>query len=125
MGSGRLRPREHLRGDGTFELIRRQGVSAGDDVLYVRALANDLGYARLGLAVGRNSGGAVQRSRLRRMIREAFRLNKSALPRDTDLLVSPRAGASKSGLEDFGRSLVSLARRVNREFQRRKETGPP
>ena len=120
MDDARLRPREHLRGDGTFERIRRRGLSAGDEVLYVRGMANDLGHARLGLAVGRGSGGAVQRARLRRMIREAFRLNKGQLPRGLDLLVSPRPRAFEAPLAAVGRSLITLAGQLAGKLQRKK-----
>jgi ribonuclease P protein component len=107
-----LKRRERISGDARFERIRREGARAGDDFLFVRALANDLGRARLGLAVGRQSGGAVRRSRLRRMIREAFRLNKARMPAGFDLLVAPRAGAAGARLEALGRSLVELAARA-------------
>ena len=120
MDDARLRPREHLRGDGTFERIRRRGLSAGDEVLYVRGMANDLGHARLGLAVGRSSGNAVRRARLRRMIREAFRLNKGRLPAGLDLLVSPRSGAADAKPDALGRSLAELSARVAGKL---KETG--
>ena len=78
----------------------------------MRSLRNGLGITRLGLAVGRAAGGAVVRSRLRRVIREAFRLNKGRLPAGLDLLVSPRAGAADAGPDALGRSLADLAARV-------------
>lgn len=45
---------------------------------------------RLGLAIPRAYGNAVQRNRLRRLIREIFRLNKVQLPQGTDLVFSSR-----------------------------------
>ncbi|MHC4914443.1 MAG: ribonuclease P protein component [Planctomycetota bacterium] len=108
----RLRPCDRIRGDARFQEIRRSGVRAGDDFLFVRALENDAGRSRLGLAVGRGAGRSVQRSRLRRAIREAFRLNRKDLPEGLDLLVSPRKGAAAASPEELGRSLVSLAGRT-------------
>lgn len=44
-------------------------------------LPNDVGFARLGLVVPKRSvRGAVQRNRLRRWAREAFRLRQRRLP---------------------------------------------
>ena len=110
-GAGLTR-QERISGDARFERIRREGARAGDDVLFVRALANDLGLVRLGLAVGRQSGNSVRRTRLRRVIREAFRLNKGRLPAGLDLLVAPRAGAADAKPAALGRSLADLAAKV-------------
>ena len=78
-------------------------------MLFVRALRNELGRTRLGLAVGKSVGRATVRSRMRRMLREAFRLNKQRLPAGLDLLLAPRRGAREAPLEEIGRSLVALA----------------
>lgn len=107
-----LRPSERLHGDTRFDQIRRSGVRAGDGLLFVRALANDLGHPRLGLAVGKVAGRAVVRTRLRRMFREAFRLNKGKLPAGLDLLVSPRRGAAGASLEKLEESLLRLAKKI-------------
>jgi ribonuclease P protein component len=120
MAGMRLRPCDRIRGDARFQEIRRSGVRAGDRILFVRALENDAGLSRLGLAVGRGAGGSVQRSRLRRLIREAFRLNRKDLPTGLDLLVSPRKGAASAPLEDLAASLASLAGRVAAELKESK-----
>jgi len=116
MADARLRRRERIRGDVRFRSIRSSGASAGDEVLYVRALANGLGLTRLGLAVGRPAGGAVARARLRRRLREAFRHNKAGLPPGLDLLLSPRRRAADAEPDALGRSLLALAARVAREL---------
>jgi len=115
-----LRPPDRIRGDARFAEIRKRGARAGDNLLFVRALGNDLGRSRLGLAVGRNAGRSVVRSRLRRMFREAFRLNRESIPAGLDLLLSPRRGAAGASLDELGRCLVRLAEKVAERLASRK-----
>lgn len=57
---------------------------------------NELGAPRLGLAVAvKAAGNAVQRNRVRRVIRESFRLVQSRLPAcDIVIGTRPKVGAS-------------------------------
>ncbi len=115
-----LRPPDRIRGDARFEELRKRGARAGNDLLFVRALNNDLGRSRLGLAVGKNAGRSVVRSRLRRMLREAFRLNRGDIPEGLDLLLSPRRGAAGASLDELGESLVRLAEKLAERLASRK-----
>jgi ribonuclease P protein component len=114
-----LKPCERIRGDARFERIRRQGVRAGDGLLFVRALSNGLDRTRVGVAVGRSAGRAVRRTRLRRMLREAFRLSRGRLPAGLDLLLSPRKGSAEAPLAELQASLVQLAARAAAELEKR------
>ena len=65
----------------------------GDGLFALTVILNQLGAPRLGLAVAvRAAGNAVVRNRIRRTIRESFRLHQHALPA-VDIVVSARAGA--------------------------------
>lgn len=48
---------------------------------------NDIGRSRLGLVVSRKVGKAVVRNRVKRILREVFRLNKHKLKTDIDLVI--------------------------------------
>lgn len=50
---------------------------------------NDLGYTRMGTAVTKRGRTAVVRNHLRRMLREAFRLERPTLPAGLDIVLLP------------------------------------
>lgn len=54
---------------------------------------NTLGTTRLGLAVGKNRGGAVQRNRIKRLLREFFRRSKNRFPPSQDIIIIALKGS--------------------------------
>src|SRR5436190_24082143 len=85
-----FRPAEHLRSPADFRRVYERRRSVSDNWLIVYACENRLPHLRLGLSVSRKVGAAVQRNRLRRLYREAFRLSRSEMPVGLDLVLIPR-----------------------------------
>lgn len=110
-----LSKEQRIRSGRDFERIYAQRQRAGDDHLLVFGAAGTTGRTRFGLSVSRKHGGAVRRVRLKRLLREAFRLAQHELPPGLDLILIPRqqSGATR---DDFRRSLVSCARRLARRL---------
>lgn len=50
---------------------------------------------RLGVTVGRRVGGAIQRNRVKRLVREVFRRNRELFPPDCDIVLVARPGAER------------------------------
>ena len=109
----RFRPVDRIRRRVEFQQVYKQGVRIHSRYSTVFILANERGAARLGIAATKKLGGAVQRNRAKRLIREVFRRNKIAA--GFDVVVIPKRellDASLDVLEADYRTL--LERRLPR-----------
>jgi ribonuclease P protein component len=116
----RFRPHEHLRRPTDFRRVYDRRRSVSDGWLIVYGCENGLPYLRLGLSVSRKVGGAVQRNRLRRLYREAFRLIRHELPTGLDLILIPRRPEPPE-LPVLKAALSGLVRQLARKLE--KEAG--
>jgi ribonuclease P protein component len=112
-----FRPHERIRDPRDFRRAYERRRSAGDTSLVVYAVENGREYARLGVSIGRKKvRNASDRNRVKRLIREAFRLSKAGLPPGVDLVVVPR-GASLTFAQAQA-SLAGLARAASARLSR-------
>jgi ribonuclease P protein component len=120
MDSRRFLAKHHVRQRNDFQRVFRDRCSAADASIIVFGRRNDLGYSRLGLSVSRRVGGAVVRNRWKRLLREAFRLNRSELPAGIDFVVVPRPSKNSSDCEPtyeaLAKSLAQVAKRTARKL---------
>jgi ribonuclease P protein component len=107
--------RRRLSRSAEFERVYRQGRSKGNRYLVLYAFPRaDEGEAgpRLGLSVSRRVGGAVERNRVKRVLREAFWAEAERLPATSDYVVVARPDArelaEREGTEGMRRSLAEL-----------------
>lgn len=114
--------RARLSRSADFERVYRRGSSRASRYLVVYSFPREHaapspssgGGPRLGISVGRKVGGAVERNRVKRALREAFGALSAELPADHDfvLVARPDAGAlvredGEPGVESALRELVT------------------
>jgi ribonuclease P protein component len=117
---------ERLLRRGEFVRVQRQGRRvhlAHFVMLLLRARAPGV---RVGVTVGKRVGGAVQRNRVKRVVREVFRRNKLLFPRDCDVVLVARQGADRL---DYASVLGELVRaqaaieRVHKQLRAEEHPG--
>ena len=99
-----------------FDRVYKQGrrhFSSHMTVFYLRQAA---GGARVGFTVGRVLGGAVERNRIKRRLREALRLRRTALTGAVDVVINPKKSVLtlefRVVLEEVGRALDTIAKKL-------------
>ena len=121
----RLPRRCRLARKRDFDAVFRTGVAIGDEWFVFHARPNDLGHPRLGLAVSRRHGDAPTRNRIKRRLREAFRLDLPGWTLALDVVVIPRPGAAHVSVAEMREAFVRFqerAARRGREPRGRGET---
>ncbi len=81
--------RQRLRRTAEFRAVYRAGNRAADGRIVAYARPNGSEVTRLGVSVGRRCGGAVQRNRIKRLLREVFRRARGAWPAGFDVVLVP------------------------------------
>lgn len=104
-----------------FTAIYERGLRISDSCMSLISLSNNDFQSRLGLAVSKRCGNSVQRNRLKRRLREAFRMSQAELPTGLDLVIQPRAN-TPIHLAVLRQSMISLAKRAAKKWASRTQT---
>ena len=100
---------ERLRRRSEFSALFQSGKRIHSEYLTVILSTNPSGMRRLGLVVGKKVGkAAVRRNRMKRLLREFFRLNKHRLPASQDILIVARKDFSFMKYRDLSSELEKV-----------------
>lgn len=128
-----LGPSKRLTHAREFEAVYAAKMRKSAMGVSVSSCPNTLTRHRLGLSISRSVGTAAQRTRFKRLIREAFRLHQRDLPtlpagEGLDWVVSLRAGSAKASdrirtRDQMARVLLELANESVAAWSRRARRG--
>ena len=91
-------------------LYRTNGFADGNMVLYARR--NRTGENRVGITVGKKLGKAHIRNRVRRRLREVYRLNEERFQPGWDIVVVARSRAVEAPFDKLTASYLNLAKKA-------------
>ena len=91
-------------------LYHTSGVANSHLVLYARP--NRMGMNRVGITVGKKLGGAVVRNRVRRRLREVYRLNEDCFTPGWDIVVVARSRCIDASFPTLTKAYLALAEKA-------------
>ncbi|HEV2296138.1 MAG TPA: ribonuclease P protein component [Tepidisphaeraceae bacterium] len=114
-------PKSHrLGGRLQFAAVFDAKVRESRGPLTAYALPNNLAHPRLGISIGRRVGTAPKRNRIKRLLRESFRLMQHDLPCGYDFVIVVRPHAPLM-LAEYQRLMSALAVKLHLAWQRREQ----
>jgi ribonuclease P protein component len=112
---------ERIRKRNDFERVFREGSRISAGPVYARYVPNGLAFTRMAVAVPTGFGKAARRNRARRLLKEAYRLNKHEMPGGLDIIFLPGYDWNNPPLRSLEESMLRIARVLSSEDDRRQE----
>jgi ribonuclease P protein component len=115
-------PKSHrLLRHSDFERVYKQGrrhFAAHMTVFYLHRPADELHGARVGFTVSKALGGAVQRNRIRRRLREAVRLGGVSTGGAVDVVINPKRSALTANFNDLQAEVMKAFQVIEKHLQK-------
>ena len=115
MGTFSLTKSERLLRRTDFEKLSEDGHRIDSDYFVILYSRNGLGKLRLGVTVSKRVGCAVIRNRVKRLVRERFRLRKALFSDSYDVNVIAKGGTSDLSSREIGGALEAIVRDILRD----------
>jgi ribonuclease P protein component len=115
-------PKSHrLLRHSDFERVYKQGrrhFAAHMTVFYLQRTDHELKGARVGFTVSKALGGAVQRNRIRRRLREAVRLGGVSTGGAVDVVINPKRSALTANFNDLQAEVMKAFQVIEKHLQK-------
>ena len=96
---------DRIRKSEEYRILSKNGKRLHSDIFIFVSRKNQFLRSRLGVTVSKKVGNAVTRNRIKRIIRDYFRLNRRLLPDRLDMNIIAKGAAGKVGAETIRENL--------------------
>ena len=103
---------ESLKKNQDFLRVYRKGTSAASRQFVMYVCKNGTERNRLGISVSKKVGNSVVRHRIRRLVREGYRLQERSFVRGCDIVIVARAAAAGCTQQEAKDMLLRLGARL-------------
>ena len=104
---------ESLRKNAQFQTVYSNGKSYGNKLFVMYALKKGTEGHRIGISVSKKVGNSVIRHRVKRLVRENYRLHEKMFNSGLDIVVIARPGAATASFVEVERALMYLGNHLN------------
>jgi len=101
-----------LKKNHEFKRLYSKGKSAASQCAVIYCRRNGRAENRLGITVSAKLGGAVQRNRVRRRLKEIYRLNEEKFLTGYDIVIVARMRSRSAGFSELQSSILSLIKKL-------------
>ncbi|MCR1899246.1 ribonuclease P protein component [Irregularibacter muris] len=102
-----------LKKNQDFKLLYNKGQSFANRLLVIYYSSNGNYVNRLGLSVSKKVGNSVVRNRVKRLMRESYRLNEDKIKKGYDMILIARVKANDADYKSIESALVHLLKKVD------------
>lgn len=99
---------ERIRKRRDYLRVYKNGYRVNSKNFIIVSSENRSGVKRLGLTVSKKAGNSVKRNRIKRLLREFFRLNKNRFPPSQDIVIIAKKNIPPLKYRDVCRELENL-----------------
>jgi len=99
---------ESLKKNSDFQKVYREGKSCANRYFVMYILENGTGCNRIGISVSKKVGNSIVRHRLKRLIKEAYRLQEDMFNSGLDIVVIARVSAKEVSYRETESALLHL-----------------
>lgn len=101
---------ESLRKNRQFQFVYKYGKSYSNKYLVMYIKENGLGINRIGISVSKKVGNSVVRHRVKRLVKESYRLHENIFNSGLDMVIVARVGAGDVDFYKIEKALLHLAK---------------
>ncbi len=110
-----LETTERIRKNQEFKRVYNKGKSVVNRYLVMYYMKNNLPYNRIGFSVSKKVGKSVVRNRVRRLMKETYRLRKIDINNGYDLVFVARVRMNQADYRTVEKSMFHLLKKIRRD----------